>query len=69
MFCVYTRPRYQVSVHRNFSPLVFNAINTSGYFVARTIYTSQADKFALKHTILFTSRQCAYQSYLSYFLV
>ena len=52
MFCVYTRPRYQVSFHRTIGPLVFNTINTSGYFVAWTIYTSHTDKFAPKHTIL-----------------
>ena len=67
--CVYTRPRYKVSVHMTIGPLVFNAINISGYFVAWTIYTSQTDKFAPKHTIFFTSRQCAYQSYFGYFLV
>ena len=68
MFCAYMRPRYQVSVYRIIGPLVFNAINTSGYIVAWAIYTSHTDKFAPKHTIFYCTSVCL-SVIFSYFLV
>ena len=53
---------------KNKNDIFVKEINTSGYIVARTIYTLHTDWFALKHTF-FTAQQRAYQSFLSYFLV